>query len=94
MIESSETGILDTPPAAPEPTSYDWAHRVTYLRLLDADAGGADWREVVRLVFQLDPALDEGWAYSVWRSHLDRALWMARKGYKFYLLSDDRARSN
>jgi len=28
---------------------------VTYLRLLDADAEGADWREVTRVVLHLDP---------------------------------------
>jgi hypothetical protein len=28
---------------------------VTYLRLLDADAEGADWREVARIVLHIDP---------------------------------------
>jgi hypothetical protein len=28
---------------------------VTYLRLLDADAEGADWRDVARIVLHLDP---------------------------------------
>lgn len=36
-------------------TSYDERHLTTYLRLLDADAEGADWREVVTLLFGLNP---------------------------------------
>jgi hypothetical protein len=28
---------------------------VTYLRMLDADAEGADWRDVARIVLHLDP---------------------------------------
>jgi hypothetical protein len=28
---------------------------VTYLRLLDADAEGADWREVAKVVLEIDP---------------------------------------
>jgi hypothetical protein len=36
-------------------TVYDEEHVITYLRLLDADAGGADWRQVARIVLHLDP---------------------------------------
>ena len=31
---------------------------ITYLRLLDADADGADWREITQIVLHIDPALD------------------------------------
>ena len=37
-------------------TGYDERHAVTYLRLLDADAEGADWREVAKIVLHIDPA--------------------------------------
>jgi hypothetical protein len=30
-------------------------HLVTYLRLLDADAEGADWQEVAKIVLHIDP---------------------------------------
>ena len=33
-------------------TRYDEEHVITYLRLLDADAKGADWREVARFSTQ------------------------------------------
>jgi hypothetical protein len=36
-------------------TGYDHQHLVTYLRLLDADAEGADWQEVARIVLHLEP---------------------------------------
>jgi hypothetical protein len=31
-------------------TPYDKEHAITYMRMLDADAEGADWREVSRIV--------------------------------------------
>jgi hypothetical protein len=41
--------VADQAPTVDELTEYDLGHLVTYLRLLDADAEGADWREVARL---------------------------------------------
>jgi len=40
-------------------------HLVTYLRLLDADADGADWREVATIVLNLDVEKDQGRAQRV-----------------------------
>jgi hypothetical protein len=34
-------------------TGYDEQHLVTYLRLLDADAEGAEWEEVAKIVLHL-----------------------------------------
>jgi hypothetical protein len=48
--------VADTAPDEPFLTGYDMAHLVTYLRLLDADAEGADWREVAAIVLELDVA--------------------------------------
>jgi hypothetical protein len=36
--------VADTAPDEPFLTGYDMVHLVTYLRLLEADAEGADWR--------------------------------------------------
>jgi predicted GNAT family N-acyltransferase len=47
--------ISDVAPADRHLTGYDQEHLVTYLRLLDADADGADWREVAKLVLHIDP---------------------------------------
>ena len=37
--------VADTAPSESVLTVYDEEHVITYLRLLDADAKGADWRE-------------------------------------------------
>lgn len=62
-------------------TAYDESHYVTYLRLLDANSQGADWREVALIVLHRDPAADELRIRRCWESHLARAQWMAKSGY-------------
>jgi hypothetical protein len=75
----------DCPPESDVVTPYDERHLVTYLRLLDAAAEVADWREVVRVVFELDPDLDPDRARSVHDTHLARAEWMTEKGFRCLL---------
>jgi len=53
-----------------------------YLRLLDAATDGADWREVVSVLFGLDPAREPERARRVHDSHLARARWMTTDGYR------------
>ena len=73
-------------------TDYDRAHRITYLRLLDADADGAEWREVSQVVLGLDIDRDPDAARTTWESHLARARWMTTAGYRHEL--DDTSRSS
>jgi hypothetical protein len=47
--------VADTAPSDFVVTVNDEEHVITYLRLLDADAVGADWRDVARIVLHLDP---------------------------------------
>lgn len=68
-------------------SSYDERHFVTYLRLLDADAEGANWREVVTIVFGINPELEPDRAKKVHATHLARARWMTESGYR-HLLED------
>jgi hypothetical protein len=77
--------IADEAPWSDEITPYDEAHFVTYIRLLDAEADGADWREVARIVLKCDPngALED--ARRCWESHLKRAKWMTEHGYRYLL---------
>ena len=72
----------DHPPDSPHVTPYDERHLKTYLRLLDAAEEGADWREVVQIIFGLDPQNEPERARSVHDSHLARARWMSRTGYR------------
>jgi hypothetical protein len=66
-------------------TGYDMDHLVTYLRLLDADADGADWQEVARIVLEADPVEEPERAKRMWASHLARAQWMTKTGYRHLL---------
>jgi hypothetical protein len=68
-------------------TPYDREHLVTYLRLLDAHAEGADWREVARVVLHLDPEDECDRVWKTFDSHLSRAKWISGRGYR-YLLQD------
>ena len=72
----------DDPPDLPHVTPYDERHLKTYLRLLDAAEEGVDWREVVKIIFGLDPQREPDRARNVHDSHLARARWMSRTGYR------------
>ena len=75
--------VADRAPDDDALTPYDHDHLITYLRLLDAEADGADWREVASLVLTLDPEADQ--THAIWQSHLARAQWMMRSGYRHLL---------
>lgn len=77
--------IADTAPDAAALTGYDQEHLVTYLRLLDAEAEGADWTEAARLVLHIDPSREPARARRAWESHLARAKWMTEHGYRHLL---------
>jgi hypothetical protein len=47
--------VADLAPSGHILTDYDEEHAVTYIRMLDADKEGADWREVSRIVLHIDP---------------------------------------
>jgi hypothetical protein len=74
--------VADVAPSALTLTAYDQQHLVTYLRLLDADTEGADWREVARIVLHIDPDREPQRARLAYDSHLARAKWMAEHGYR------------
>jgi hypothetical protein len=78
----SDAEFCDEAPTLDIVTAYDERHLVTYLRLLDADAENADWEEAVRLIFNLDPRQQPDRARAVHASHLERARWMSRTGYR------------
>ena len=74
--------VADQAPTAGDLTGYDQEHLVTYLRLLDADAEGADWAEVARIVLHIDPSDEPERARRAFESHLARAKWMSEHGYR------------
>ena len=77
--------VANVAPTDPALTGYDQEHLVTYLRLLDADTEGADWREVARVVLHIDPDREPDRARHAFDSHLARAKWMTEHGYRHLL---------
>lgn len=82
-----EIEFQDTPPDSERLTDYDRAHVATYLRLLDAEADAAHWRDVVRVIFGLDPDEQPDRAMRVHETHLARARWITENGYRDLLRS-------
>jgi hypothetical protein len=74
--------VAEPAPSGPTLTPYDQEHLVTYLRLLDAETEGADWREVARMVLHIDPDREPDRARHAFDSHLARARWMTEHGYR------------
>lgn len=84
-VPISDPPVADSAPTDTVLTGYDEQHKITYLRLLDADAEHADWREVARIVLHIDPDKEPERAHRAWETHLARARWMTEQGYKFLL---------
>jgi hypothetical protein len=77
--------VANEAPHATTLTGYDQEHLVTYLRLLDAESDGADWREVAQTVLHIDARREPERARRAWESHLTRAKWMIDHGYQHLL---------
>ncbi|MGD9846692.1 DNA -binding domain-containing protein [Pseudorhodoplanes sp.] len=75
----------DQPPQLDRVSAYDEKHLASYIRLLDAEAEGADWREAVAFIFGIDADKEPDRAKLVYDSHLARAHWMTEKGYRHLL---------
>lgn len=74
--------IAEAVPWSERVTAYDEEHFVVYLRLLDATADGASDDEMSRIVLGIDPAREPERARKALKSHLERARWMTKKGYR------------
>lgn len=86
-----ENAFQTRPPSSETLTDYDERHLVTYLRLLDADKDGADWKEAVSVIFGVDTENDSEEAEKIYHSHLARAKWVAQSGFA-HLLNKHRTR--
>ena len=76
---------MDIPKASNQLTDFDRAHLVTYLRLLDADAAGADWWATATEVLRVDPMTDRKVGQRTYEAYLARARWMTNVGYRLLL---------
>ena len=82
--------VADEVPNSSTLTTYDEEQLLTYLRLLDAEAEGAEWDEAALLVLQIDPVQEPVRARRIWENHLARAKWLVEHGYR-HLLCDGTA---
>lgn len=82
--------LRDAPICEPQVTDYDRVHLLAYLRLLDAAAAHADWREAAAVILGLDVEADPDRAHRIHDEHLRRARWMAQTGYRDLLASAGR----
>lgn len=82
---ANDAPVADEAPTANVLTAYDQNHAVVYLRLLDAEAEGADWADVARLVLKIDPAREPDRARRAWETHLARAKWISDHGFRHLL---------
>ena len=81
MIESQAVGS-DEAPWSDRVTAYDRAHNEIYLRLIDAAFDGASHHDMSRIVLGIDPKKEPERAGVALASHLARAFWMMRIGWK------------
>lgn len=77
---SLDPDVADSAPNEPALTAYDEQHVVTYIRLLQAEGEGADWREVTRIVLRIDSEREPDRARTAYQSHLARAKWVTEQG--------------
>jgi hypothetical protein len=84
-----DPNIADEAPTSSGLTDYDFAMLTCYLRLLDAETEGADWREVASIVLNVDPDRHYVRAKRMYDSHIARAHWMTERGFRFLLCEPD-----
>jgi hypothetical protein len=73
--------IADEAPQSAALTTYDKEHATVYVRLLDAEADGADWMEVSRTVLRIDPVREPVRAHQAWERPIFRAKWVSENEY-------------
>jgi len=77
--------VSETAPSDPALTPYDHSHITTYLRMLHANAEGADWRKVTQIILHIDAEREPARGKQAYESHFARAKWMTEHGYKLLL---------
>jgi len=82
------TELAGAPPTAEEITAYDRAHFATYLSLLFAAGEGHSAEKMALDILSIDSEREPERAHRTLRSHLERANWLAKSGYKHLLNGD------
>jgi hypothetical protein len=88
-----DAAVFDVAPTDDKLTDYDRLHLITYTRLLDADADRVPWEEASRVILHIDPDAEPERARRAHQTHLRRAQWMTRVGYR-QILVDEKLRKS
>ena len=83
-----DAAVFDVAPTDDKLTDYDRLHLITYIRLLDADADRIPWEEASRSILHIDPDAEPERARRAYQTHLARAQWMTRVGYRQILIDE------
>lgn len=82
QVNKTNPHIADHVPWSEKLTDYDNAHFTTYMRLLDAAADDASEEVMALAILGIDPEQEPDRARKSVKSHLDRANWIAKSGYR------------
>lgn len=77
--------VADEPPTCEDLTPYDELHLIHYLRILDASREAAAWQDAAREILGIDPDHEPDRARHAYDTHLARAKWMSKVGYRHLL---------
>jgi len=77
-----DSTVAEAAPTSAYLTDYDKSHMLIYIRLLDAALEGAMWEEVCSVLFGIDAAKEPQRARQTFDSHMERAKWFSRQGYR------------
>lgn len=74
--------IADEPPSSDALTPYDELHLIHYIMLLDADRDGVPWQNATCDALGIDASREPARARRAYETHLARAQWMTKVGYR------------
>ena len=83
----------DVAPWADEITPYDRDHFKLYMRLHDAHTSGAEFAEIMQVLFDIDAYQEPERARQMHDTHSARARWMTEVGYR-QLVREGQAEAN
>lgn len=79
--------VRDLAPNCRYVTEYDRQHFFTYARLVTAHDEKWEWRRGATEILRLDIEKDEVAVERCYRSHVERALWIADEGFEQLLIA-------
>jgi len=74
--------LADSVPCSDNLTAYDRAHFTIYMKLLTASDDEASLEEMAKDIFGIDPTQEPDRAQKTVSSHVERANWILKSGYK------------